>query len=467
MSVGRWTTVTLAASASLLVIAGAQRSTWIGQQFQQVQQTGIVRWAGWNSAGSTAPEASAAPQPFAGVRSPEWSRTDVTVTQLQERLKAAEDPVAYAQLGSLYLQKARETGDPSYYPKAEGVLHKSLELAPHNAQATMVMGGLHMARHAFVEALEWGERARLLAPRSHTVYGIIGDASIELGKYAEAVDALQTMVDLRPDLSSLSRVSYARELHGDLPGAIDAMTKAANAGAARSEATGWTRVQLGNLYFISGDLESATREYQLTLAALPNYVHAVGGLAKVAAARGNLKEATTLYTQALDIVPVPEYAIALGDVYRAAGNAAAAAKQDQLVRVLAQLQRANGVDVDLEMALFEADHANDSASLAAAIQSARVQYEQRPSIYAADALAWTLYRAGQPVEALPYAREALRLGTKDPLVLFHAGTVAAAANQPAEAHGYLDDALKHNPNFHVRYAPEAKRLLDQLKRSGA
>lgn len=452
---GRLTAVALATSACLLVLAGTQRLPWLAQQIQQ---------AGGPRLGNVG---TAPAQPFAAVKSPSWSTIDATVERLQAWLKDnPQDPRAatvYAQLGGLYLQKARETGDPSYYTKTEGALTRALELAPDNVPALVGMGTLQLARHDFAEALATGQRALQLAPNSYAVFGVIGDANVELGRYPEAVEAFQQMVDRRPDLSSLSRVSYARELHGDLPGAIVAMKQAADAGPPRTESTAWTRVQLGNLYFISGDLEQAELQYQQALLMLPNYVHALGGQGKVAAARGDLRGAIALYSRALEVVPLPEYAMALGDLYRATGDARRATQQDDLVRVIAQLQQGNGMDVDLEMALFEADRAKDAGALAVALERARATYARRPSIHAADVLAWTLYRAGQPLEALPYAREALRLGSKDPHLLYRAGAVAAAAGEPAEARAALEGALRHNPAFSVRYAPEAKRLLQGLK----
>ena len=467
MGFGRWSTTILAASLTVLALAGVSRGPLVAQQ---IQQAGGLRTMTLRAVGLER-FVPVPPQPFAAVKPPAWAATDTAVAQLQQRLaNNPSDPLAYAayaQLGNLYLQKVRETGDPSYYARAEGALQKSLELAPDNALAVAGMGSLHLARHAFEAALAWGERAREAAPHNYLVYGIIGDASLELGRYDAAIAAFQAMVDRRPDLASLARVSYARELHGDLSGAIAAMEQAVSAGNQRAEGTNWARVLLGHLYFLAGNLDAAEQQYQLALTLLPDYVHGYGGLAKVAAARGKLKDAIALYTRALEIVPVPEYAIALGDVYRAAGNGAMAAKQDALVRVIAQLNRAAGVDVDLEMALFEADHAADTAAAAAAVQTARAQYERRPSIHAAGVLAWALYRAGQPAEALPFAREALRLGTRDPVLLYHAGAIAAAAGYPAEARAHLEAALAANPHFHVRYAPEAQRLLEQLRKVAA
>lgn len=453
---GRWTFLALTTSVSLALVAvlvgGVQRAPALMQRLQ----LGPFSTLGTGASASSAP--------FAAVKSPAWSNTDKTLTQLQDGLKAKpNDAGTYAQLGSLYMQKARETGDPSYYTKAEGAVKKALELMPeNNVLGAVVMGGLHMARHDFEAALTWGEKAREMAPRSYAIYGIIGDAHIEMGRYDAAIDAFQTMVDLRPDLVSLSRVSYARELHGDLPGAIEAMQQAVDAGSPRSEATNWSRIQLANLYFLTGDLKSAEQQYGMTLHLLPSYVHGLGGQAKLLAASGDLKGAIKQYEQIVQSQPLPEYVSALADAYMEAGNTKAAAKQVELMRVIAQLQRAGGVDVDLDMALFEVDHAPDANTLEAALAAARSHYERRPSVHAADVLGWALYRANRASEALPYARESLKLGSKDPVVLYHAGAIAAAAGQPAEARTYLEAALATNENFHVRHAPDAKKLLSQL-----
>lgn len=45
-----------------------------------------------------------------------WTATDRLVERLQERIGSQpKDTEAYVQLGGAYLQKARETGDLSYY----------------------------------------------------------------------------------------------------------------------------------------------------------------------------------------------------------------------------------------------------------------------------------------------------------------------------------------------------------------
>src|SRR5262249_29716480 len=173
-------------------------------------------------------------------------------------------------------------------------------------------------------------------------------------------------------------------------GAIGAMRLAAETGAPSGENTAWSRVQLGHLYLnYGGDPAAAEAEYRRALAAYPGYVHAIAGLARVRVARGDYPAAIDLYARAVGALPSPEYIIALGAWYRAAGRPEAADQQYALVRAVQQLYRANGVDMDLEMVLFDADHESD---LAPTLARARALAEQRPSIKVADALAWTLYK---------------------------------------------------------------------------
>jgi tetratricopeptide (TPR) repeat protein len=387
-------------------------------------------------------------------------KTDQLIWDYQERIRQSPGDVqAYAVLGAAYLQKVRDTGDPAYYGKAQEVLDEAIRCDPQHVEALIGEGNLANARHQFSEALKIGERAKALNPSIPRIYGVIADAQIELGKYDDAVQTLQTMVDMRPDLSSYSRISYARELHGDLEGAIEAMDQALTAGGPASENTAWVRVQLGHLYFADGDLAQAEQQYQSALAQLPDYVYAWAGLAHVRAAQGQLDQAIGLYQQAIARMPLPEFVIALGEAEEAAGRNDVAARQYELVRAMQQLFRANGVDTDLELALFDADHGQDPADV---VERARATYARRPSVKAADTLAWALFKAGQATEARRYADEALRLGTQDAIMLYHAGMIAQAQGDSAAARDFLSRALAHNPHFSPLYAPRAQQALALL-----
>lgn len=388
------------------------------------------------------------------------SRTDQLIWDYQERARnEPQDSSARAVLGAAYIQKARETGDPSYYGKADQVLNEALARDPQALDALIGKGSLALARHQFREALAIGEQARQLNPRIPRIYGVIADAQIELGMYDQALDTVQTMVDMRPDLSSYSRVSYLRELYGDLDGAIEAMSLAVSAGGPATENVEWTRVQLGNLAFAKGDLVQAELHYTTALERLPEYVYALAGMAHVRAAQGETDQAIQLYQQAIARMPLPEFVIALGELQESLGRTEQAQQQYQLVQAMQQLFNANGVDTDLELALFEADHGKNPA---AAVTRARMAYERRPSIKGADALSWALYRAGNYAEARRYSDEALRLGTQDSLMLYRAGMIAQAQGDRASARDRLSQAITLNPAFSPLYAPQARQLLNQL-----
>ncbi|HEU4746568.1 MAG TPA: tetratricopeptide repeat protein, partial [Anaerolineales bacterium] len=124
------------------------------------------------------------------------------------------------------------------------------------------------------------------------------------------------------------------------------------------------------------------------------------------------------------------------------------------------LHRANGVDMDMEIALFNADH---DKNMTETVALARKAYANRPGIHGADALAWALYKTGNYEEARTYAVEALKLGTKDSLKLFHVGMIALELGDKEQARQYLEEALSINPHFSLLYAEEARNTLQELQ----
>ncbi len=391
--------------------------------------------------------------------------TDKQIQSLQDRLRInLDDWQAYSQLGLAYLQKVRETGDPTYYQKAEQSLDKALKAQPDDYVSVSAKGALALARHEFRSALEWGERAKQINPDIPYAYGVIADAQIELGHYSEAVETLQSMVDLHPDMSSYSRVSYIRELHGDTTGALDMMQRAVDSGTPNAESTAWVRTQLGNLFFNKGDLDRAELEYQRTLQDRPDYVYAIAGLGRVHAARGDMKGAIKLLNQAIAIIHMPEFVITLGDLYQVTGQTEAANMQYKLLATIEKLYRANGVDMDMEIALFNADH---NQNVEETVTLARKAYANRSSIQGADALAWVLYKTGQYEEAQKYSEQALQLGTKDALKLFHASMIAHALHKDQQASRYLEQALAINPHFSILYAEQAQKTLESIRQAEA
>jgi tetratricopeptide (TPR) repeat protein len=391
--------------------------------------------------------------------------TEVTAEALAARLRAelSADPNnagLYASLGLTLLQQVRETADPALYGQAEIALDEALRLDPQQLDALIGQGLLALARHDFHAALDWGRAARAIMPYRAEALAIIVDAQIELGQYDEAVESAQAMVDLRPDLASYSRVSYIRELHGDTAGAIAAMRAAAEAGPPGAESTAWTMVQLGHLYFNSGNLAQAEQAYNQALMQRPGYPYAQAGLARVQAAWGELQPAIDALESIVARLPQPEFLNTLGQLYTETGKPERAQEQYDLLRAIQQLNAGSGMNVDLELALFEADH-GDTAT---ALEMARRAYEQRPSVYAADTLAWAFYRAGDFPVAREKIAEALRLDTQDARLFYHAGLIAAARGETQEALAHLERALKLNPAFDFVAAREAASIVADLRR---
>ena len=383
-----------------------------------------------------------------------------TIDELEARVETdPTDVLGLTELGSAYLQLARETGDPTVYGRAERALDAALDLESNNVDALVAAGVLALARHDFAEGLEHGERAVELDPSNPGGLGVLADAQTELGLYDEALASVQAMLDLNPDLSSYARVSYQRELHGQLDGAIEAMEKSFDAGVAGSENAEYVRVLIGNLHFSRGEIDVAERIYEDSLAARPDFVYALAGLARVRAAQGQTDEAVELFDAVIARNPLPEFVVSLGETLEGAGRAEEAQRQYELVGAIEQLFMANGVDVDLDLALFEANHGDDPAR---AVELARGAYERTPNIRAADALGWALYRAGEFEEAGEYAAESLSLGFLDASFYYHAGAIAAAAGDNELARQHLEQALALNPSFSPLYGPAARKLLDEL-----
>lgn len=423
----------------ILLLAVAVLFVVVGAGFQQVQEY-------------------LAPEPQRAPAAVERGSVD-DITQLEMRLQRNPgNAYAYALLGQALLQQVRETGDVSLYRRAGKSFEEALKRDPKQLDALVGQGILALALHDFQGALEWADKAWAVNPFRAETLGIMVDGQVELGRYDEAVQTLQKMVDLRPDLNSYSRVSYLRELYGDVDGAIQAMHAAVQTALPGSENWLWTLTHLGHLYFNRGDLVQASLIYEQVLATKADYPYALAGAARVKAAQGNTAEAIAIYKQITERLPLPEFIIALGELYEATDQADAARQQYELVAVIQQLNTAAGMNVDQEMAHFAASHGADPA---AALAQARTAYTHRPTIYAADTLAWALYQQGEYEEAWHYSQEALRLGTRDALLQFHAGMIAQKRGDAPSAYTHFQTALEINPYFSPLYAPVAQQGVQE------
>ena len=395
----------------------------------------------------------------------EWVNTKATLEGLLAKLRQnPDDQKSRLLLAEAYMQEGRITGNHAYYDAAAmELLQKVLRTDPENFEALCSEASLSLTQHHFSQGLALAEQAREVNPQSAFVYGLLTDAHLELGHYDQAIQMADKMNLLRPDLGAYARVSYLREIKGDMPGAISAMNYAVQAGYQGLEQTEWTRVMLGRLYEISGQLDQAKGYYDMALALRPNYAYALAGLARVAAARHDYPTAIQNLKTARSLVQDYAFTDELVDVYRLAGQPAEAAKMAQeSVRMLSDAaQAANdneqlGHYADRELAYAYLK----TGELDKALEHAKIEYERRPdNIDVNETLAWVHYKRGEFKDAQKYMTVARRTHSQNPVLLCRAGLILSKNGQPAEGRALIEQAIKTAPYLNPEVTAEGENLL--------
>jgi tetratricopeptide (TPR) repeat protein len=386
-----------------------------------------------------------------------------TIETLQTHLGVQpNDERSWAGLGVAYVEQARVTLNPTYYPKAQTALDRALALAPADDAAHAGLAALDSARHDFRGALAEADRALAVNPDSAQALAIRIDALTELGMYPQAL-AAATAADARtPGVPIFTRLSYQRELRGDVPGAVELMERALQASTAATDIA-FVETHLGDLARETGQLAAATVDYAAALKADPTTVAATAGQARLASLRGDDPAAIALWTDVVRRAPLPEYLVDFGDLLESLGMRTQAEEQFAVVVGSAALARANGVQTDLEIANFESDHGDPQAALTAA----RAEWGRRHSVLVADAYAWALHAAGLDAQALALSRLALSLGTADARLLLHAAVIEHDLGLDTAARSHLAGAQRLRGMLDPLQRQVADRLVTALAKAPA
>jgi tetratricopeptide (TPR) repeat protein len=376
-----------------------------------------------------------------------WAKGDPANIQTQNLLAAA------------YIQKTRETADPGYLQRSDALVGRVLARDPRNYEAWRLRNIIELNRHHFSVVADYAGQLTVRAPSDPQNWGTLGDAFMELGRYSDAEKAYGKMAAIKGSLFSLNRLAYYKFVMGDAPGALSAMRQALEDGALYPENKAWCLADLGSMYFKLGKLDDAERSYREAIAAFPGQHLAHAGLGVVLAARGRSSEAIESYLHAQAIVPLPQYAGALADLYAAEGKAEDARKQNANIDMIAHLEEAVGQKANRTLALV---YANQGRSLDRALALAQADLELRSDIYTWDALSWVEYKLGRLDEALKASHEALKTGAKEPLLLYHAGMIERAAGDVQGGRKLIESALTLNPRFDPVQAPAARKALDEM-----
>jgi tetratricopeptide (TPR) repeat protein len=385
------------------------------------------------------------PAPHRGTyaMSAEWLNTEKAIEGLKANLEAnPEDVKAMVQLAQAYIQEGRNTGDHAYYDKATLELTtKILTLEPENFEALCCEGTVLLSQHHFSEALVSAQKANKVNPSSAFVYGMMVDAYVELGMYEDAVTSCDQMITLRPDIRSYSRVSYLREIYGDINGSIAAMKLAVDAGYAGLEQTEWCRVQLGKLYEQTGAADSAKYCYELALYNRADYPFALAGIARIEKSKGNYTGAIAYLQKANEQISEYSFYEELAQLYRLSGsNAEADSAMSTAIEMLGPGATTNenivghGHYADRELSFVYSATGNTDK----AIQHAITEYKRRPdNIDVQEALAWAYYKAGYNALAEYYMRLALRTGKKNPETLMRAALIEIKIGNNFKANSHV------------------------------
>ncbi|GGK68743.1 tetratricopeptide repeat protein [Rufibacter glacialis] len=395
--------------------------------------------------------------------SSEWLNTKAAIQGLQRTLREKpNDHRSKLLLALAYMQEARVTGDhPYYFPAALKLTEEVLEDDPKEPvmvyEATVAKASILLSLHQFHQALATGKAAQAINPRGAAVYGVLCDAYLELGQYEEAIAMADKMASLRPDLKSYSRISYLREIHGDLPGAIEAMQAAVKAGFPGLEQTAWCQVALGHLYEKTGDLNKAELQYKIALADYNQYAFALGGLGRLALKRNQPKQALEFFTKAANTLPEFSFQEELVRYYQKHGqNGKAEETLQELIEGMEEDQEA-GHTVDLELANIHQELKKDYPT---ALEYALKEYKTRPAnIDVNKTLANIYYHQQQYPKAAFHIKKATRTNSQDADLLCLAGLINYRMGNLAAGQNLIRKSFTINPYQTSPLGSEAKSLL--------
>jgi len=351
---------------------------------------------------------------------------DAAEADVRSRLARDEsDAAAGVRLAEILLRKARVESDAAHAIEAERVLKIVLEHEPAEYSALKELGAVYLSQHRFQQAADLARRAIAVDPRDAWNYGVLGDASVELGRYEDGFAAFDTMVRLRPDAASYARVVYAHELQGRLDAALRPMRMALEAtGAQDPESLAWHHAQLGNILFQMGQVDDAAREFAQANHVFPNHPYARAGLARVAAARGDFADALSRYRALMTEGATPELAATIGDLLAHTGDARGA---EGMYMQAEALERDGWKMEEPQPAALARMLAERGRKINDAVMLAEQAARRRSDIFTMDTLAWAYFQAGRLADAREASVQALRTGTADHRIRCHAAAIDGAA----------------------------------------
>jgi tetratricopeptide (TPR) repeat protein len=406
--------------------------------------------------------------PNAAIEEVQWNEERI--------LRDPKGAIGWSQLSASYLNIARQTDDNFYARKAEEVARKSLSLrTANNANAAVRLAKSILEQHRFEDALAATDQALKIDPSDISALVLRAEILAEVGRYDDAWKLFEKHKLARAGPGALVLKARLLEINGKAEDAEVHLRTAVKVADEDwdmpRESAAWYHLKFGNLLWNEGKIAEANNQYEIAIELNPRDFKSLCGLARVAAANGNLDDAKVWGARSLAIAPVVEVASLLEDIALSEDDKENATKYATTVDKIShpefygfltdpnnqQAEKAH--THDRLFALYCADH---KENLSDALIATKKDLELRQDIYAYDTLAWVLHRMGRDKEALTFMNKALARGTRDAKMLYHSGMIRAALGDDMGATKHLQAALAINPNFQFGHADRARKVLAKM-----
>jgi tetratricopeptide (TPR) repeat protein len=344
------------------------------------------------------------------------------------RKALAADPngtLVLGQLAGLHMQRAREGGAWKDYLEAEALARRSLagRLHRNGASAATLVAAL-VAQHRFLAADSVATALLAREPDVPEYRAILAEVAMERGDYARAEREFDRLWPARTHLSIAPRLARWHELRGEV-GLARRLLEQAIADAERREdlpreTRAWFALRLGELERRAGRPRRAELAFTQGLRFEPSDPRLLGAMTRLALERGRYRESIEWGERALAFQPEPEVISLLAAAHRAHGDREEAARMDAAFDA-SIATRSGPFHRTWSLALLDRDE-----RVAETLELAQSELRDRNDVYGSDLVAWALFKSGRVPEAADRMTQALRLGTRDPLLAAHKQAIDAA-----------------------------------------
>jgi len=341
--------------------------------------------------------------------------------------RTIEDPSSATDrfaLAGLLFTRSRNTGSTADLDRAERLVRESIsERTQRNYQAFELLASLLMARHEFHEARVVALRADSLDPGTPSHLALLGEIELELGDYDAAAAHFGAVQYDGRNFTVGARLARWYEVTGHLDLARGLLKQAIKSVDRRDdlprEQVAWFHYRLGELELRVGNVDAAQSAFLAGLGRHPDDVRVLGGLSRVALARGAWQQAIDFGEKAIAIQLDPTTLGTVSRAYAELGDTVQAESYAHAMSVSALKQP--GV-IHRAWGLFLLDHgtAQDRADV---LRRARRELRDRKDVYGHDLMALALFRNGQVEEARKEMRLALSQHTEDVMLSDHARAI--------------------------------------------